>query len=55
MAQDFKSPGGSFGPASSREPKSSGKPSAGITNDSKGNRAPAGPGPGTGANPSRIS
>lgn len=51
---DFKSPGGSFGPASSRDPKASGKPSAGITNESHGKTTGHGPGPGTGANSSRI-
>ena len=54
MVKDFKSPGGGFGPAQSRDPKSSGKPSAGITNDSKGKQGEYGPGPGTGANGSRI-
>lgn len=53
---DFKSPAGSFAKITShmREPKKSGKPTAGITNDSKGKRSPAGPGPGTRPNGSRI-
>lgn len=53
---DFKSPAGSFDNShgKDRDPKSSGKPSVGITNDSRGNLGDKGPGPGTGANASRI-
>lgn len=53
---DFKNPAGSFNTshAADRDPKKSGTPSAGITNDSKGQRNPTGAGPGTPANSSRI-
>lgn len=52
---DFGKQKGKFGPSPTREPKSSGKPSAGITNESRGNLAPTGPGPGTPPNGKRIS
>lgn len=55
MAGDFGKQGGKFGPAPTRDPKTSGKPSAGITNESHGNQAPRGPGKGTPANGKRIS
>lgn len=54
MAKDFKSPAGGFAKGGGRDPKSSGKPSAGITNESHGQRGATGPGPATGPNPSRI-
>lgn len=53
---DFKRPAGSFNAshAADRAAKQGGKPSAGITNESRGNQAPAGPGKGTPANGKRI-
>lgn len=56
MAKDFKAPGGGFDNSHGKDvdPKGTGVPSAGITNDSKGKLADAGPGPGTGANSTRI-
>ena len=54
MAGDFGTQKGKFGSASSRDPKSSGKPSAGITNESHGTQNPKGPGQGVPPNSSRI-
>lgn len=53
---DFKSPAGSFdnGHSKDRGPKSSGTPSAGITNESRGRKGDTGPGPATGPNGTRI-
>jgi hypothetical protein len=51
---DFKSPAGSFAKGTGRDPKSSGKPSAGITNESHGKANDFGPGQGHGRNNSRI-
>lgn len=52
---DFKSPAGSFAKGTGRDPKSSGKPSAGITNESHGKTGEFGPGKGTPRNNSKIS
>jgi len=54
MAGSFGKQSGKFGPASSRDPKSSGKPSAGITNESHGNACNTEVGKGVGANGSKI-
>lgn len=54
MSKDFKSPEGGFAKGGGVDPKASGKPSAGITNDSRGNQSPRGAGPGTPANSTRI-
>ena len=56
MAGDFGTQSGKRGPAPVREPfGKSAKPSAGITNESNGNLAPTGPGPGVPPNGKRIS
>lgn len=54
MSKDFKSPEGGFAKGGGRDPKAGGKPSAGITNESRGNRNPAGAGPGVPPNGTRI-
>jgi len=56
MAGSFGKQSGKFGPASSRDPKSSGTPTAGITNKSTGECAGCNTevGKGTGPNSSRI-
>ena len=54
MAGDFGKQSGKRGPAPERGPKGSGTPSAGITNNTNGNLAPKGPGPGIPANGKRI-
>lgn len=52
---DFLKPTGKVAAPPTREPLASGKPSAGITNESKGNQAPKGAPQGTPANKRRIS
>jgi len=53
---DFKSPAGSFDNShgKDRDPKQSGVPSAGITNESRGKLAPTGAGPGVGPGGTKI-
>lgn len=53
---DFSKPAGRYdtGHDHERTPKSSGKPTAGITNDSKGKLGETGAGPANGRNGSRI-
>ena len=55
---DFKSPSGSFAKVESGQKggqvRKGGVPTAGITNESKGKVAQSGPGPGVGANSTRI-
>jgi hypothetical protein len=58
MAGDFGGKQGSFQPGTAQEngtPKTSGKPSTGFDNSSRGQKEDAGPGPGFGKNPRKIS
>lgn len=57
MAKDFKAPGGGFDNSHAKDvdPKGTGVPNAECCdNSSHGNLAEFGPGPGTGANGTRI-